>query len=241
MCTVTFIPFKDKFFITSNRDEHISRKAPLRPEVEVVNGKKVVYPKDKTAGGTWFAMNENGVAAVLLNGAFQNHERILPYRKSRGLIVLEIISNENPVNFLEAIHLHNIEPFTLVLFDQKILWEFRWDGSRKHKMPLDSTKSHIWSSWTLYDTEAQNIRNHYFDNFKSKHRTFDGDGILDFHKENHGDFQNGFVIDRHNGLKTLSVTQVVLDKENCKMNHYDLDANQNETISIRSISQTILP
>ena len=70
MCTVTFIPGKDRYFITSNRDEKMLRKPAIAPQPYVINGNTLVYPRDADAGGTWIAMNENGNAAVLLNGAF---------------------------------------------------------------------------------------------------------------------------------------------------------------------------
>ena len=230
MCTVTYVPARDKAFVTSNRDEHISRRAQLRPSVDIIKGKKVTYPKDTGAGGSWFAMNDSGLVAVLLNGAFSNHDRRPPYAKSRGLVVLDIVSNEQPLVYLEEMDLTNIEPFTLVLFDQIKLVEFRWDGQQKHIKPLDTSKAYIWSSFTLYDQEAQEVRNSYFQDFKTSGVDFNADSILRFHKENHGDFENGFVVDRKNGLKTLSITQVECNEDGLSMGHLDLDSNQTESI-----------
>ena len=239
MCTVTFIPSSDKVVITSNRDEHVSRKARLRPIEQTINGLQVVYPKDRTVGGTWFALNENGTIIVLLNGAFQNHKRTPPYRRSRGLLVLDVISTENPLAVVQDIDLFNIEPFTLVLFDKSRLWEFRWDGRQKHVKQLDAAQSHIWSSWTLYDDEAQNLRNQYFENFVAEDGYSGTQQILDFHRENHGDWENGFIIDRLNGLKTLSVTQVVTKKNVCELRHFDLEADKEETVMLHKPSSLI--
>ena len=194
MCTVTFIPSADKVFITSNRDEHVSRKARLQPHTETLHGVEVVYPKDKTAGGTWYALNEHGTVVVLLNGAFQNHKRTPPYRRSRGLLVLDIISAENPIALVKEIELTNIEPFTLVVFENLRLWEFRWDGRLRHLMQLDGNQSHIWSSWTLYDKEAQVKRNQYFDEFIANNNEIGAQQIHEFHCENHGDLENGFIM-----------------------------------------------
>ena len=57
--------------ITSNRDEHIMRKNALAPAEQDINGKKVVFPKDPKAGGSWFAVAEDGAVVVFLNGAFR--------------------------------------------------------------------------------------------------------------------------------------------------------------------------
>jgi uncharacterized protein with NRDE domain len=64
-----------------------------------VNGKNVIYPKDPKAGGTWYVVDENGTVLVLLNGAEEKHTIKLSYRKSRGLIVLDIIGNVSPRDF----------------------------------------------------------------------------------------------------------------------------------------------
>lgn len=240
MCTVTFIGSKDKVVITSNRDEHISRKANLKPYIEVINGIKVLYPKDKTAGGTWFAVNENGAVAVLLNGAFQNHKRMLPYRKSRGQIVLDIISSEDPLSKIMEIDLKEIEQFTLVLYQDSSLFEFRWDGHQKHWKGLNQSEKHLWSSWTLYNKAAQSKRDHYFGEFTSNNALPTTQDIMAFHKENYGDFENGFVIDRKNGLKTLSITQVVLTAENIALDHHDLDEGHMESTFMNPVSPLLV-
>lgn len=233
MCTVTYVPTKDKVLITSNRDEHISRRAVLVPSEELSKGKKIVYPKDSAAGGTWFAMNERGMTVVLLNGAFANHDRKAAYRKSRGVIVLEIISSSEPLAFLNKLDLENIEPFTLIMFNGFDLWEFRWDGDTKYFDEKDSSQSYIWSSWTLYGVEAQSMRNDLFKEFISNNQVLERDGILDFHQNNHGDFENGFIIDRKNGLKTLSITQAIFEKDTLTMNHFDLSQKQKKSVLLK--------
>src|SRR5690242_15942392 len=95
MCTVSFINFNDSVFITSNRDEHKSRGAAKRPKTYLLNGRKVTFPMDPKGRGTWFAINDLQSAIVLLNGAKEKHEPKPFYRKSRGLVVLELISTEN--------------------------------------------------------------------------------------------------------------------------------------------------
>lgn len=226
MCTVSFLRSSEKVLITSNRDEHISRKAPLVPIQEIVQDTPVIYPKDALAGGTWFAMNTYGMVTVLLNGAFNNHTRKPPYRLSRGLIVLDIISKDAPVAYAQQLSLSGIEPFTLIIFDTAQLLELRWDGSKKHWKSLDMDQGHIWSSWTLYDQAAQNERRQLFEDFLKTNHKFQQESVRSFHQENHGNSENGFVIDRKNGLKTLSVTQAVIGKKELTLDHLDLDSKQ---------------
>ena len=98
MCTVTFIATSNGFVISSNRDEKISREKAISPKSYEINSKKVVFPKDQKAGGTWIAHTEKKVV-VLLNGAKEKHQAKSFYRKSRGLIVTEIASSNSSLDY----------------------------------------------------------------------------------------------------------------------------------------------
>src|SRR3954453_15845460 len=103
MCTVTFIPLKDRVILTSNRDEKYSRRQALPPQQFTHNGGTIIYPKDADAGGTWIALNEDGNAAVLLNGAFVKHVAMPPYKQSRWQVLLDLIQTDRPVrSFVRA-------------------------------------------------------------------------------------------------------------------------------------------
>src|SRR5688572_20600569 len=123
MCTVTYIPVNDSFFFTSNRDEKDWRTPALPPSVNEHHSGKILYPKDSNAGGTWIAGHENGNLVVFLNGAFVAHTPQPPYRKSRGLVLLDLIDHSTPFNSFLAINLNNIEPFTAVVRDNGRLFE----------------------------------------------------------------------------------------------------------------------
>ena len=235
MCTVSYIPSKNGVILTSNRDEHVSRRAKLSFEERKINGHKVIFPQDSAAGGSWFAMNERGGINILLNGAFTNHQRILPYARSRGLILLEITAQQDVMAHLRKLSFHRIEPFTLVVYTTPDLWEFRWDGQQKYFTRKDSAQPHIWSSATLYDEQAVADRETLFANFIRETEAVSPFKTLGFHQENHGDFENGFVIDRDNGLKTLSITQAVVNKQNITMNHRDLSSGKIAEFSLNTI------
>lgn len=223
MCTVSFINNKGVAIITSNRDEKVIRPGAVVPRNYVHNGKNIMYPKDSKAGGTWFAMDENGTVLVLLNGGITKHNPAPPYRKSRGLIVLDIIANDSPKDFWKQIDLNNIEPFTLILYQEKVLYELIWDGFNKRKTKLDETQNHIWSSVTLYPEEIRKERSNWFFDFIKDKNEISALQMLDFHKNTHSDdAQNGLIINRENMMKTLSVTQVVIEQNKGAMKYYDL-------------------
>ena len=235
MCTVTYFPLKNKTVLTSNRDEK-----PYRSAQEIHCEKGIIYPKDAAKSGTWFAVTENGNAIVLLNGAFKNHQRETKYRKSRGMIVLDLISTKDVFKSLELIDLQNIEPFTLVIFQKKELTEFRWDGAEKYFKILDSNLPYIWSSSTLYNNEAQEKRNAIFKEFLEE-ETINEEKVWDFHYQKTDDLENGITIKRQNTIQTISTTQLVIS-DTITLKHQDrLQPNSNlEKFSLQNEHKTSL-
>lgn len=222
MCTVSFVSVHDSVIITSNRDENIQRQNAAAPAFHLLNNKKIIFPKDAKAGGTWFAACSNGTTGVLLNGAFVKHIPAPPYRKSRGLVLLDIIAADEPANFFTKIDLDNIEPFTLVLFQLHNLFELRWDGNKKHTSLLNVSRNYIWSSSTLYAEAVITEREKLFNQFISNEKDKTPEGVHDFHITDNGDSENGFVINRQTGMKTFSITQVVVKPGRIDFLHDDL-------------------
>ena len=233
MCTVSFIPVNDAFFITTNRDEKLSRKIAMTPAMCEYNGQKLVFPKDADAGGTWIVMKENGDAAVLLNGAFICHNAEPPYRVSRGITLLDIISTEKPSVTLKKIDLSEIEPFTIVLLENNCLYEFRWDGSEKYCKQLNANRPYIWSSATLYDGFAVKKREQWFASFLNEHAMPTQQDILNFHHfAGDGDKQNGLLMIRGEMYTTVSITSLQLTNDKGSIKYMDIMNNSSSEIEI---------
>lgn len=236
MCTVSFVASNGKIIITSNRDEQIIRSNAVSPQCYSINGINLIYPKDAKAGGTWFVASESGTILVLLNGAKEKHQVQPAYRKSRGLIVLDIISSFSPKDFWDEIDLDNIEPFTLVLYQNGLLFQLRWNGSEKEMISLDTNKKHIWSSSTLYPKDIQEKRSKWFYTFIDQSATISESKMFDFHSNTEiQNSENGLVINRNDVLKTLSITQAVLENKKVTVEHYDLIANKDFSMSFPTI------
>ncbi|MBP6585004.1 MAG: NRDE family protein [Flavobacterium sp.] len=226
MCTVTYVSTNSKVIITSNRDEKVLRQKAILPKDYLINGKKITFPKDPKAGGTWFAVAEEGTISVLLNGANEKHELREKYRKSRGLIVLDIISAENPLLEWEMIDLEGIEPFTIVLFHQNKLYQAQWDEISKTLAALNANENYIWSSSTLYSQNVRSQRSKWFNEFIENNSSLNEESMMHFHRytmEDNTEF--GLVINRNDLLKTLSITQTVIENNRLTLTHVDL---QNE-------------
>lgn len=236
MCTVSFVCSNDKIIITSNRDEKVIRPSATPPKSYTINGKQVLFPKDPKAGGTWFAVDTDGTVLVLLNGADEKHKVQLPYRKSRGLIVLDIISSVSPKLFWDELDLDNIEPFTLVLFQKGQLFQLRWNGNQKTTVSLDTHKNHIWSSSTLYPKEIRAKRSDWFYTFLDVNPEISETEMLHFHRYTEEKNQeNGLVINRNEEMKTLSITQSVIENSKVTILHCDLMTEQDFTTSFITI------
>ena len=232
MCTVSFVSTNNGFVITSNRDEQISRVAEFPKEYQI-NGIKIFYPKDPAAGGTWYAVNQNGNVVVLLNGADEKHVHNPPYARSRGLVVLEIASSKNTITKWEITDLEGVEPFTIVLFDSKNLFQMRWNGTNKSAIDLALNKVHFWSSATLYNSDIRIKRQEWFNEFLSKSASVSARDLLYFHENTHAENrENGLIINRNDTLKTLSITQAIISKKEIILKHKDLVVDKTSEILI---------
>ena len=227
MCTVTYIPAKEKIFLTSNRDEKSWRFPAIPPcEYDFLSG-KIYYPKDANAGGTWLAVHENGNIIVLLNGGFKFHESKPPYRKSRGLILLDLVQHESPFDFFRSISLEEIEPFTLVIWQDNELFECRWDGEKKHAKQIDKSVPHIWSSATLYNEEITSKRKMWFEKWLKERNEFSQTDILRFHQfTGDGDSHNDLAMNRDDKVFTVSITGVEISDHKAQITYLDLPENK---------------
>jgi hypothetical protein len=214
MCTVTYIPLgKSDFILTSSRDVPFAREKALHPKKYMEDGIEIYYPKDGKAGGTWIGTSSKNRLICLLNGGFEYHTSRASYKKSRGIIVKELLKIEDIHKGLNTIDLIDVEQFTLTIVDWNNtleLIEFVWDGQKKHikKLPQEP---HIWSSSTLYDESVKQLRRNWFEDWQ-KGNAFSQEKTLEFHHNaGIGDPNIDVVMDRKVG-GTVSITS--LKKEN---------------------------
>lgn len=223
MCTVTYIPRgNNQFVLTSNRDENPGRSTSS-VNLLTTGMEKVLFPVDPVAGGSWIAASYSAKVACILNGAFERHQRSLPYRKSRGLVLLDYFRSESAEQFINRYNFENIEPFTMVIYDQEKLVEFRWDGTQKYRQDLNINSPHIWSSTTLYDIKTRSRREEWFADWLKDNRKPRIKDLFTFHRfGGEKDPQNGLVMNRDDQVQTLSITSVEKNNKSVKLFHYDL-------------------
>jgi uncharacterized protein with NRDE domain len=217
MCTVSFTYKGGKdFILISNRDEAVTRKT-MSPKIYSEDNISMIYPKDEVAGGTWVGTSSKNRTLCILNGAFVNHKKKLTYKKSRGIIVKELLKVDDVFSAIESYDFKDIEPFTLLIVDWNSvlkLIELVWDGNKKQINDLPLT-SRIWSSSTLYNSEMKMFRKKWFQEYLIQNGS-SSDELLNFHQfYGVGDPMLDLKIDR-GLLKTVSIS--LFEKENERVN-----------------------
>src|ERR1700758_5542921 len=93
MCTVSFLPSPQGFYLAMNRDEKRVRLSALPPEIVEFESHRVLFPREPT-GGTWISANDAGVCLALINWhrikREPKHDTL-----SRGLVVRELAAKSS--------------------------------------------------------------------------------------------------------------------------------------------------
>lgn len=234
MCTVTYLPLgENNFILTSNRDESPIRKT-LPPEKYLEDGVQLVFPKDELAGGTWIGMSEKKRLVCLLNGGFENHQRNECYKMSRGIIVKNLLTTEDPQEYINIFNFNEIEPFTIILVDWNDYlkaFQFVWDGNKKHFEELQQEPA-IWSSSPLYNKEVQKQRKWWFKDWLLKREKFTQNSILEFHEMTGKGNSATDIKMKRPFIETVSITSVKKENEEVTVIYKDIKTNKVSKISL---------
>ena len=122
------------FIITQNRDETHLRPTSDEVLTREFENKLFTGPIDLVSKGTWMYYSEDYVVCIL-NGEYKKHSHEPPYRRSRGLIVLDFLKFSTIQEFFDEIDLDGIEPFTMVILSR--------NSTEKKILVLDGLKKHL--------------------------------------------------------------------------------------------------
>lgn len=203
MCTLTYLPIDRGYIVTQNRDESPKRGTPVFPYRP--DDLPLVYPKDPDGEGTWIATDGNTVICVL-NGAFEPHERKLPYRHSRGLLPLLAFREKHPV--ITRSMADGLEPFSVFVFSETEVSRYSWDGTELYAQHFDPGVPHIFQSAPLYSPDLQSLRSSWFEEWLEK-KDLSCSGILDFHLNGGEGIGETDICMYRPGVQTTAVTQVM--------------------------------
>lgn len=139
MCTITWRitaegePSKPHLYIVANRDESRARVAALPPQKFKATHTEFMMPIDPQGQGTWIATNAHGLTvAVLNNYEAEQHFHLQPAKRSRGMLVKDIVACPTLLQAEKTLREETITdyaPFYLLIFagvNHPICWS--WDG-----------------------------------------------------------------------------------------------------------------
>lgn len=213
MCLLSYVKSEQQTVFTSNRDISISRPPAESISTHIVNGKRISFPKDYK-GGSWLAYDDSKIM-IVLNGAEQNHLPGGTYGKSRGLILLELMTNDS-LTYWHSMDLEGIEPFTMVYLDEAgQLYQLSWDEHAKKTLILDADINRVWMSSTLYTEEEKKKLKEKFQ--ETTLTTLEQ--ALDFNKVNHyAEIKSSAT--RISTVETVSLHQIIKEPSGITCNEY---------------------
>jgi hypothetical protein len=160
MCTVSFLPAEDGFHLAMNRDEQLSRRAALPPDIFTRGALRALYPHE-LSGGTWVGVNEAGLALALINWYSQ------PQRKpgrivSRGVVIPALLAAETMTEageLLASLGVGAMNPFRLIIASsrERSLREWRSSGDALEVVASPWQRAH-WFSSSFDEAEANRVR-----------------------------------------------------------------------------------
>jgi hypothetical protein len=210
MCTVTFVPHSDGFYLAMNRDERITRPTASPPGVFQQGSVEAIYPLDNE-GGTWIAANSRGAAFTLLN--WNDAQKLGEKRRTRGYVVPAVVSSdcsEAVQSTLSQLDLEGILPFRLVGFFPagKDVIEWRGDQKSLERKSIPWTMRQ-WCSSSLSDAQASSTRGKMFEQ-KAKELDVGSLAWLRRLHASHDQGHNAFSHCVHRGnVETLSYTELI--------------------------------
>ena len=226
MCVLSVGKSEHGIVITSNRDEQRTRKHSLTPEFIQHGTRKTILARDAQAHGTWFLTDNTGRIAVLLNGAFECHVPSPPYRKSRGIILLNLFQEKDLKSTFLNYNLDHVEPFQLIYIDKNQSFQCVWDGNQKHLFEIDLSTPQVFFSPTLYTKEQQEVKRDHFYTAIVAFERLNAKWLLDYHSNQHPlTSETNFFMSREYH-STKSISQVEIGASQSRYVHWQAWDNQ---------------
>jgi hypothetical protein len=149
MCTISFCPDSQGFYLGMNRDESLRRPVALSPEMHRAKDCSSIYPSEPS-GGTWIGFNDRGLSLALINWhpvPLREENRVV----SRGVVVKALLASDNidqSRSALDGLPLRQMPSFRVIaiaLRDRSVS-EFRWDQVQLLSLKCLWTAQHWFSS-----------------------------------------------------------------------------------------------
>ena len=226
MCIVSYVHRKNGFILTSNRDENPNRKT-INPDYYFIDNQTFIFPKDKKAGGTWFAINcTKSQVGCILNAQQPHHKKS---NQSRGVFLLNHLKKFRFYQNLTARHFQNLPPFEYLFIDYKQKYpQFRtyyWDGQKLLNKKSEPLKNELWSSKSLYSREKHSENLSSYNRWIKQNPNFNQESVMQLHEDYFVQGLKSKNFHRHQqtlNIQTVSITSLSVDGDNKKLVYRDL-------------------
>lgn len=229
MCTLTYLLNEHGYELFFNRDEQRSRLLAEPPQFNVINN--AVYPIDPQGGGTWIAVNKQGMSLALLNNyqaPFNHHPNIM----SRGQLILSLLQGKaSIVEQLEVMDLRVYQPFQLCIFPEGLsshhqdIFCVKWNGSQ-----LDSVDGELPITSSGIDfMEVSQKRKLRFLHFVDSHKPLSNQ-FKDFHSSTEANGKHSVNMQRDDA-KTVSISHISVSNE-IRFEYFDNVSKESHAITV---------
>ena len=226
MCTLSVITNADGYLLAMNRDESIHRAAAAPPSLFEFNDNRSIYPRD-SAGGTWIAVNQHGIALALLNW---NDVPAPPSGKqrSRGEIIPALVrasTSKETAQLLEhtpaTLRLNGLLPFRLIAVfpNETRIVEWCWNNSQLVHHARD-WKTQQWFSSSKSDADAAMHRGRAYQDVLQQPDAGTSPWLRRLHSS-HADGPAFSVCVHREGVRTLSYSEITCVAEEIRFFYSD--------------------
>jgi hypothetical protein len=215
MCTLTYLLNEHGYELFFNRDEQRSRLLAEPPIINKVSG--AIYPIDPVGGGTWIAVNKQGLSLALLNNyqaPFNDHHEII----SRGQLILSLLKAEGDViKQLNKMNLNVFQPFQLCIFPENLsihnqsIYCVTWNGSQLINANVDAKADLPITSSGINFVEVSEKRKFRFEHFVDKNEPLSVQ-FKDFHFSTEENGKHSVNMQREDA-KTVSISHISVDSK----------------------------
>jgi hypothetical protein len=238
MCTVSFLPKTQGFYLAMNRDEKLERFTALAPAIVDLDSRRAVFPREPP-GGTWISANEAGVCLALLNW-YRIARELDNGVVSRGEVVRVLAAKSTAAEVAQGIAglpLRKLRPFRLIAIvpSEKRVTEWRWNLQRLTTRNYEWRSLHWFSSG--FDERRVQLERQRVCNAASKQELA---GTLTWLRQlhcSHAPKRGPFSICMHRAdARTVSYTEIVVSKRRATMRYTPGPCCSNGKIVIKTIS-----
>jgi len=215
MCTVTWLRNDEGYQLFCNRDEKLTRGRAMAPRHGVRDGVRLLAPRDADFGGTWIATNEYGVSLCLLNGVNLANPCGHPRARSRGLLLLDLISSASLAEVCERVRYTDLAafaPFTLAGLEPGApAAVIEWNGSRR----TVGFQDELWGMLTSSSFDTEKVRKRRREEFMRlifSGQDIDANALASFH-QSHSPTRSAYSVCMHRlDAETLSFSRIAVSR-----------------------------